>query len=67
MKKIGIFYGSATGTTEKTARRIGSLLGVGDDHIFNVANTAPSKSGDYELLILGTSTWGERQPGRRLV
>lgn len=58
MKKIGIFYGSATGTTEKTARRIGNLLGVSDEHIFNVANTAPSKSGDYELLILGTSTWG---------
>lgn len=56
--KTGIFYGSATGTTEKIAKRIGSLLGVAYADIFDVASVAPSKVGDYDLLILGTSTWG---------
>lgn len=58
MKKIGIFYGSATGTTEKIAKRIGELLGVSPDDILDVASTAPSKVGDYDLLVLGSSTWG---------
>ncbi len=58
MKKTGIFYGSATGTTEKIARRIGELLGVSPADIHDVASVSPSKVGDYDLLILGTSTWG---------
>ena len=58
MKKTGIFYGTATGTTEKIAKRIGELLGVSSEDILNVGSTAPSKAGDYELMILGTSTWG---------
>ncbi|MDE6282692.1 MAG: flavodoxin [Muribaculaceae bacterium] len=58
MKKYGIFYGSATGTTEKIARRIGELLGVDSADIMDVASVAPYKVGEYEVLILGTSTWG---------
>lgn len=58
MKRIGIFYGSATGTTEKIARRIGELLGVDSADIHDVASVAPSKTGDYDLLIFGSSTWG---------
>ena len=58
MKKIGIFYGSSTGTTEKVARRIGELLRLAPDDIKDVASTVPSKSGDYGVLILGTSTYG---------
>lgn len=58
MNNIGIFYGSATGTTEKVARRIGELLKLDADDIHDVASTAPSKTGDYGVLVLGTSTWG---------
>lgn len=58
MKKTGIFYGSETGTTEKVARRVASLLGVADKDIHNVGDTRPSAVGDYDILILGTSTWG---------
>lgn len=58
MKKIGIFYGSETGTTEKIARRVASLLGVADKDIHNVADTRPSAVGDYDILVFGTSTWG---------
>lgn len=59
MKKIGIFYGSTTGTTKEIAEKIATELGVKGDDIFNVASTAPSKVGDYEVLIIGASTWGD--------
>lgn len=58
MKEIGIFYGSQTGTTKKIAFQIGSKLGVNEEDIIDVATCAPSKTGDYRNLILGTSTWG---------
>lgn len=58
MKKYGIFYGSSTGTTKKVAEMIGNLLGVAEEDIMNVATVAPSKVADYEVLLLGTSTWG---------
>ncbi len=58
MKNIGIFYGSATGTTAEVAKKIGELLGVSPDDIHNVADTAPSVLGQYGTLVLGSSTWG---------
>ena len=59
MKKIGIYYGSATGTTEDVARRIATLLGVAEDDIHNVADTAPDTLGKYEIVLAGSSTWGD--------
>ena len=58
MNKIGIFYGSATGTTSDVARRIAKLLSVSDKDIHDVAATAPHVMGDYDVLLLGSSTWG---------
>lgn len=58
MKKIGIFYGTTTGTTADVASRLGKLLGIADADIHDVASTAPDKLGDYDLLVLGSSTWG---------
>lgn len=58
MDKIGIFYGSTTGSTENVANRLAKLLNVAADDVHNVANTAPSKTGDYDLLVFGSSTWG---------
>lgn len=58
MKKTGIFYGSTTGTTADVAQRLGRLIGISDEDIHNVAEVAPSKFGEYETLLLGTSTWG---------
>lgn len=58
MKKTGIFYGSTTGTTADVARRIAKVLGVADTDVHDVAHTAPSVLGDYELDIIGSSTWG---------
>lgn len=58
MKKIGIFYGSTTGTTAGIAAGIGRRLGVDPKDIHDVAETAPSKTGDYDVIILGASTRG---------
>lgn len=58
MKKFGIYYGSATGTTREIAHKIARMLEVPDSDIHNVADTAPSSVGQYETLVLGTSTWG---------
>ena len=58
MNKTGIFYGSETGTTEKIARRVASLLGVAEKDIHNVEDARPSAVGDYDILVFGTSTWG---------
>lgn len=57
--KTGIFYGSTTGTTAKVASEIAQILGVEISDVHNVAETAPSAVGDYELLIFGASTWGD--------
>ncbi len=56
--KTGIFYGSATGTTADVARRIARLMNVGDSDVHDVAGTRPDLVGNYDLLILGSSTWG---------
>ena len=58
MKKIGIFYGSTTGTTEAVAHKIAESLGVDSKDIHNVASAAPSDVADYDVLIIGASTWG---------
>lgn len=58
MKKIGVFYGSETGTTAGVARRIAKELGVADADIHDVAKLSPTVLGDYDVLVLGSSTWG---------
>ena len=56
--KYGIFYGSHTVTTADVAKKIAAALGVAESDIHNVADTAPDKLGDYDVIVLGTSTWG---------
>lgn len=58
MAKIGIFYGSTTGVTAEVAHKIAEKLGVSNSDVHDVAKTAPSEVGQYEVLIFGTSTWG---------
>ena len=56
--KIGIFYGSTTGTTAEVAGKIAKVMGVESADVHNVAETAPSRLGDYDLNLVGSSTWG---------
>jgi flavodoxin I len=56
MKKTGIIYGSTTGTTKTVAEKIREKLGYGD--LKDVTEITARHLEDYELLILGSSTWG---------
>lgn len=59
MKRIGIFYGSTTGNTEKIAQNIKSNLTPGLVDIYNVKNTSCEDIERYDNIILGSSTWGK--------
>lgn len=59
MKKVGIFYGTTTGTTEAVAKKIAKVLSVNDKDVKNVAFAAPSEVSAYDVVILGCSTWGD--------
>lgn len=58
MAKTGIFYGSTTGTTADIAGRLAERLGVDKADVFDVANVGPAKLGDYDTILIGSSTWG---------
>lgn len=58
MEKIGIFFGSTTGNTEEVARLIGGKLGVDNNDIMDISSASPELFLDYDVLILGSSTWG---------
>lgn len=57
MKKIVIIYGSSTGTTQAVAEAIASKLGIKD--VYDVATITNAQVEPYDVLVLGTSTWGE--------
>ncbi len=57
MIKIGVFFGSYTGNVEKAAEKIVELLGDAD--IINVNNASIKDMKQYDILFLGTSTWGD--------
>lgn len=58
MKKIGIFYGSTTGTSKAVAEQIAAELGVENKDIHDVAESSPSDVAPYDVLLIGASTWG---------
>ena len=58
MKKVGIFYGSTTGATEGVAETIAARLGVASEDIRNVGTTKVDEVDKYDVLLLGSSTWG---------
>ena len=56
--KIGIFFGSTTGTCEALASKIAAEIGVGSADVHNVTELNEAMVADYEMLVLGSSTWG---------
>lgn len=58
MKKIGIFYGSSTGQTEKVAEKIQKLFGEQNTELINVDMATKEDLEQYPYLIFGTPTWG---------
>ncbi|VFP81483.1 flavodoxin FldA [Buchnera aphidicola] len=63
MKKIGIFYGSDTGNTEKISYIIYKKIGIDKSDIFDISNTSLKKIENFNILFFGISTWyyGELQ------
>ncbi|MDR1666267.1 MAG: flavodoxin [Bacteroidales bacterium] len=58
MNKTGIFYGSSGGNTESMARKIAAKLGVDQKDVHDVASAKTEVLNGYDLLLLGSSTWG---------
>ena len=56
--KVGIFYGSSTGTTEDVAGRIAKALNVDFADVHNVTDADSAMIEGYDVLVLGSSTWG---------
>ena len=52
-----IFYGSSTGSTQSVAEAIAKNLRINE--IFDISKETITKIGEYDAVILGTSTWGE--------
>lgn len=63
MAKVGIFFGSDTGNTEKVAQQIQALLGEDTADLFDIAKTTKEEIQKYEFLFFGIPTWyyGESQ------
>lgn len=57
MAKIGLFYGSTTGNTLKVAELIRKAFGPEPVQLVDVGRASPADLKDYDVLILGTSTW----------
>lgn len=53
------FYGSTTGTTESVAGRIADVLGISSADVHDVSKLTAELVSGYEVLLLGTSTWGD--------
>ncbi len=64
MAKIGIFYGSTDGNTERVSGKIQEAFG-GDDEValHNVSSATADDMAEYDYLILACPTWeiGELQ------
>ena len=66
MKKIGMFFGTETGTTRLLAKKMHKLLGddIADKPV-NVNRITPADMLRYDALILGTPSYGVGEiPGR---
>lgn len=66
MNKIGLFFGTETGTTRLIAKKIHKLLGdeLADKPV-NVNRITPADMLQYDVLILGTPSYGVGAiPGR---
>ncbi|ESA32421.1 flavodoxin [Leptolyngbya sp. Heron Island J] len=60
MSKIGIFYGSTSGTTEEIAEKICEFIGEDNCDLYNMEEDFDDVDDllKYDYLLLGCSTWG---------
>lgn len=58
MKRIGLFYGSSSGNTQRVAEEIAKSLDINKEDVYDIGRNQLEKILDYEYLLLGSSTWG---------
>ncbi len=57
--KIGIYYGSSTGNTSAAAEQIKAELdSLGEVSLNDISGSEVSDFQNYDMLVLGSSTWG---------
>ncbi|BGI51431.1 MAG: flavodoxin FldA [Buchnera aphidicola (Ceratovacuna japonica)] len=63
MEKVGIFFGSDTGNTEKIAKRIFKKINSKNTFIYDISDSTKKIIDRYKILIFGVPTWyyGELQ------
>ncbi len=59
MAKMLIVYGSTTGNTEMVAEQIMENLEEHSPTLQDVADTSPADFEDYDVIIMGSSTWDD--------
>ncbi len=61
MDKVAVIYGSSTGNTETAAKWVrDGLLAAGiKAEILNAADIKAASAAPYELIVFGSSTWGQ--------
>lgn len=59
MNKIGIFFGTDTGTTRLIAKKMARIIGERASKPMNVNRVEVSELLKYDTLILGTPSYGE--------
>ncbi len=61
MAKAIVVYGSTTGNTEKLSEAVAAGLKTAAHEVvrMNVADSTPEMLKDYEVIVLGCSTWGD--------
>ncbi|QCI17119.1 flavodoxin FldA [Buchnera aphidicola (Aphis helianthi)] len=57
MEKIGIFFGSDTGNTEKIAKIIHKKIGVNNSVLYDISNASKKDVESFKNLIFGIPTW----------
>lgn len=57
MARIGLFYGSTTGSTLKAAELIQKAFAPEEVDLIDVHKASPDDLRRYDVLIFGTSTW----------
>ncbi|QFQ32473.1 flavodoxin FldA [Buchnera aphidicola (Aphis fabae)] len=57
MEKIGIFFGSDTGNTEKIAKIIHQKIGKHNSFLYDISNTSKKDIESFNNLIFGIPTW----------
>jgi flavodoxin I len=61
MARVGVFYSTRTGNTERVARLLKRQLGAAHVDLHDIHSADPAEVRSYDLLVLGTPTWDAQE------